>query len=374
MIEVARPYIGEQEFNSIREVLKSGRLVQGEKVREFEEAFAKYIGTEYAVAVNSGTSALHLSLLALGIGKGDEVIVPALTFFATVEAVLYVGAKPIFCDVDLETYCMSPSDLEKKITEKTKAIIPVHLFGHPCDITSIGMSQLKASLNLPKPEGRFIIEDACQAHGAEYERQKVGSFGTCGCFSFYATKNMTTCEGGMITTDDEELTKKLRLLRSHGMTDRHTHSILGYNYRMNEIQAAMGIEQLLRLDEMNEEREYRSMYLRNRLTDVDWIKIPPVKPYAKHVWFWCPLEVNEEKLDMKTIDLVELLRQKGLQVRYRYTEPLYRQPVIKNLYKRKKNYHCPNAELVAGKIIGLPNHYALSKRDLNKIVGILSAI
>jgi len=238
--------------------------------------------------VNSGTSALHLTLLSLGIGKGDEVIVPALTFFATVEAVLYVGATPIFADIDLETFCMSPYDVAVKLTEKTKAVIPVHLFGHPCDIDAINhvVSEFEEENRLDYMIP--FIEDCAQAHGAEHENIKI-PISLYGCFSFYATKNMTVAtEGGMIVTDDSRFAEKCRILRNHGMTDRNTHAYLGYNYRMNEIAATIGLIQLKYLDRMNTIRQKIADYY-NKHINVEWLRKPVVKDYcSRHAWFWYP--------------------------------------------------------------------------------------
>ena len=242
-IKVAEPLVGEEEVNAVREVLLSGMYVSGKKVKEFEEKFAEYIGTKYAIATSSGTAALHISLACLDIGPGDEVIVPPMTFFATIEAVLYQNAIPIFADVD-ENYCMDPKSIENVITNRTKAIIPVHLFGYSAN--------MKRIMEIARKYDLYVIEDCAQAHGTEYYGKKVGSIGHIGAFSFFATKNMTTGEGGMITTNDEEVAKKAKMIRSHGMIDRDNHIMLGYNYRMTEMEAAFGLVQLSKLDQLNE--------------------------------------------------------------------------------------------------------------------------
>ncbi len=382
LIKVATPSVGEEEIEAVAEVLRSGRYVQGPRVKEFEERFAEYIGTEYAIATNSGTAALHISQAAAGIGPGDEVIVPALTFFSTVTSVIHNNAIPIFADIDSEIYCLDPEDMKRKITEKTKAVIPVHLYGHPAEMDQIG--------RIARAYDLLVIEDAAQAHGAEYRGRKVGSIGDIGCWSFYATKNMTTGEGGMITTDDPDIAKKSRLIRSHGMTSRDDHEVLGYNYRMNEIAAAIGLVQLSKLDRLNEMRTKNSIYLLRKLEDVDWLETAKIKSYVKHAFFWCPVHVDEEGLGMKTKDLLTALRERGVEVRHRYVAPLYKQPMLlnKNAYPRKcpfscpfygreidySRFECPNAEKMAGRVIGLPNHPRLKREELDTVISTIKAI
>ena len=380
-IKVAEPFVGEKEIEAVAEVLRSGRYVQGPKVKEFEEKFAGYIGTKYATATNSGTAALHIALAAAEIGPGDEVIVPALTFFSTVTSVIHNNAIPIFADIDPEIYCLDPEDMEKKITKKTKAVIPVHLYGHPAEMDQI--------MEIAQAHDLLVIEDAAQAHGAEYKRRKVGSIGDIGCWSFYATKNMTTGEGGMITTDDSNITEKARLIRSHGMTSRDDHEVLGYNYRMNEIAAAIGLVQLSKLDKLNEIRTENSMYLLKKLESVNWLETAKIKPYVKHAFFWCPVRVNEGKLGMRTKELVATLKERGVEVRHRYMTPLYKQPILlnQNVYPKKCPFSCPfygkeidyslfnceNAERIAGKMIGLPNHPRLKREELDIIISTIKS-
>lgn len=382
LINVATPSVGEEEIEAVAEVMRSGRYVQGPKVEEFEEKFAEYIGTEHAIATNSGTAALHIAQASVGIGPGDEVIVPALTFFSTVTSVIHNNAIPTFTDIDPEIYCLNPEDMEKKITEKTKAVIPVHLYGHPAEMDQI--------TEIAQAHDLLVIEDAAQAHGAEYKGRKVGSIGDVGCWSFYATKNMTTGEGGMITTNDSNIAEKARLIRSHGMTSRHDHEVLGYNYRMNEIAAAMGLVQLSKLDKLNEIRKRNSMYLLEKLESVVWLETAEIKPYVKHAFFWCPVRVNEEKLGMETKDLVATLRERGVEVRHRYVAPLYMQPMLlnQNAYPRKcpfscpfygkvidySSFDCPNTEKIAGKMIGLPNHPKLMREELGTIISTIKTI
>ncbi|MCK4444412.1 MAG: DegT/DnrJ/EryC1/StrS family aminotransferase, partial [Thermoplasmata archaeon] len=239
MIPIAKPNIGREEEEAVIEVLRSGMLAKGPKSQEFEEDFAKYTGTNYAVSTSSGTSALHSALLANGIGKDDEVIIPPITFFATASTVLFCGAKPVFVDVDPDTYNMDVDKVEEAITPNTKAIVPVHMYGQPVEMGPL--------MEIAEKHNLKIIEDACQSHGAEYGGKKVGRFGSASCFSFYPTKNMVAGEGGMIVTDDQNMKTECMLLRNHGEITHYEHVVLGYNYRMTEIGAAIGIEQLKKL-------------------------------------------------------------------------------------------------------------------------------
>ena len=242
-INIASPKIGKEEIKAVTEVLKSGMLAQGPKVSEFEEKFARFIGVKYAIATSSGTTALEIALRAAGIGPDDEVITSPFTFIASANSILYTGARPVFADIVEQTFNLDPEKIEAKITKKTKAIMPVHLYGNACAMTKIMVIAKKRKL--------AIIEDACQAHGAEWGGKKVGSFGLAGAFSLYPTKNMTTGEGGMITTNSKEIYDKANLLRAHGSKIKYYHDILGYNYRMTDIEAAIGIEQQKKLNKFN---------------------------------------------------------------------------------------------------------------------------
>jgi len=381
MIKVSEPCVGKEEVEAVTKVLLSGRYVSGPKVEEFEKEFARYLGVNYASAVNSGTAALHISLATIGVGPGDEVIVPSMTFFSTVTSVIHQNAVPIFADID-DTFCIDVDSVEKNISENTKAIIPVHLFGHPCNMRDL--CKLSNDYSIP------LIEDCAQAHGAEYNGKKVGGFGKTGCFSFYATKNMTTGEGGMIVTDDSKVNKISKQIRNHGMIDRDTHFCLGYNYRMSEINAAIGIVQLKKLDILNQIRIKNSEYLLKNLKKIRWIKIPKIRDNIKHAYFWCPIIIDEKELGMTTKELVIALRQRGLEVRHRYRSPLYKQEMLinKNAYPKKCPFNCPfynkkvdynslympKAESLAGRVIGLPNHPKLSKEDLDNIIEIMEGI
>ncbi|MBW3001684.1 DegT/DnrJ/EryC1/StrS family aminotransferase [Candidatus Woesearchaeota archaeon] len=365
-IKVAIPIVDEEEVQAVREVLLSGHYTSGPKVKEFEEKFADYIGVKYAVAVNSGTAALHLGLATLGIKSGDEVIVPAMTFFATASAVVHQGGTPVFCDID-NNYCMDPADLKKRITERTKAIIPVHLYGYAANMEEI--------LKIAKEHNLKVIEDCAQGIGTEIDGKKVGQFGDCGAFSFFATKNMTTGEGGIITTDNEEIANMAKILRSHGMTNRNDHEYIGYNYRMSEINAAIGLTQLKKLPEMNKKRIENSKYLLNNIKDIDWLVLEKEPQNVTHSYFWCPLQIDESKLGMTTLQLRQLLFEKGVETRHRYIEPLYKQNALKNNQNIDyKQISLKNAEAFSGKLLGLPNHPKLTKEELDYIIKILHEV
>ncbi|MFP4040340.1 MAG: DegT/DnrJ/EryC1/StrS family aminotransferase, partial [Desulfosudaceae bacterium] len=338
-IKVAEPLVGEEECQAVREVLLSGNYVSGPKVAAFERGFADYIGTEYAVAVSSGTAALFIALEAMGVGKGDEVIVPPLTFFATVSSVLYLGAVPVFADIDLDDLCLSPDSVQEKITSRTKAIIPVHLFGAAAKMDRL--SEIAEARDIP------LLEDCAQAHGTEFQKRRVGSIGRAGAFSFFATKHMTTGEGGLITTNDADLVESAKSIRSHGMAGRDDHVRLGFNNRMTEMEAAMGLVQLGRLEEFNRKRIENSEYLLHEVRRLPWAHVPVPGKDVRHTYFWCPVMVKEES--GKTIDdLKKYLQDNRIGFRQRYQEPLYKQPLMRQLDTGYADLHLPNVEKVAG--------------------------
>ncbi|MBC7334373.1 MAG: DegT/DnrJ/EryC1/StrS aminotransferase family protein, partial [Actinobacteria bacterium] len=259
MIPVLEPSIGKEEIRSVLKAVKSGWVSsKGEFIEKFEKKFADYHRVKEAVSTSNGTTALHLALKSLGIEKNDEVIVPVLTFAATANAVIYCNAKPVFVDIHPKYWCIDPQKIEEKITEKTRAIIPVHLYGHPCDMDWI--------TDIAEDHGLYVVEDAAESHGAEYKGKKVGTFGDIACFSFYGNKIITTGEGGMCITNNEELAKEMRILRDHGMRPdkKYWHDKIGFNYRMTNLQAALGIVQLKKLDKfINKKRKIAKIYRKN---------------------------------------------------------------------------------------------------------------
>lgn len=353
MIPIAKPFIADEEVHEVVEVLKSGFIAQGPKVAEFEEKFADYIGVEHAVAVSSGTTALHLALLAAGIGPGDEVITTPFSFAATGNSILYVGAKPVFVDIDRETYNIDPKKIEDAITNKTKAIMPVHLYGQPAEMKPINETA--------EDNGLIVIEDSAQAHGATYKGKKAGSLGDMGCFSFYPTKNMTTSEGGMVTTDHEEMAEQIRVLRAHGESERYTHVILGYNFRMTDIAAAIGVVQLNRLEMFNEKRIANAEYLTKHIDAIDGLKAPYIANDVKHVFHQYTIRVLKSKRD----DLMKSLNNRGIGTGIHYPKPIYEQKLYKDM---GYDASCPEAELASLEVLSLPVHPSLDKVDLEKIV------
>lgn len=358
MIPIAKPLIGNEEIENVLAVLKSGTIAEGPKVKEFEEAFAKYVGVKHAVAVNSGTAALHVALLARGIGKGDEVITVPFTFIATANSILYTGAKPVFTDVEADTFNIDPEGIEDKITKNTKAIIPVDLYGHP--------AEMKAIMDIAKDHGLTVVEDACQAHGAQYHGKFAGSF-DLGCFSFYPTKNMTTSEGGMITTDDEAVAEKARMIKSHGSKVRYHHDMLGFNLRMTDIGAAIGLAQLKKVDGFNDRRIANAAYLNKKLDRIDGIVMPTIKPGCKHVFHQYTIRVTKD-LGMSRDDVVQKLNAAGIGTGIYYPIPIHQQPYYKEL-GYDESY--PVSEQLSEEVISLPVHPSITTKDIDFISDIL---
>ena len=352
-VPIAKPIIGEEEIENVVEVLKSGMIAQGPKVAEFEEKFAEWVGAKYGIAVNSGTAALHVALLSCGIGKGDEVITTPFTFIASGNSIAYTGAKPVFADIDLKTYTIDPNSIEDMITENTKAILPVQLYGQSADMDEIN--------EIAKKHDLLVIEDAAQAHGATFKGNKVGSLGDMACFSFYPTKNMTTSEGGIITTDDEKLAENARMFRAHGASIRYHHDAIGYNFRMTDISAAIGLAQLNNIDMFNDKRIENAAYLNEGLKDVDGVVTPYCVPGSKHVYHQYTIRVEKGNRD----EWVNSINECGVGTGIHYPIPLYNQPIYKELGFEGD---CPNAELAADNVISLPVHPSLTKEDLDLVI------
>ncbi len=352
MIPVAKPLIGEEEIQEVEKVLKSGFIAQGPKVAEFEESFASFVGVDHAIAVSSGTTALHLALLAAGVQKDDEVITTPFSFAATGNCALYIGAKPVFVDIDPQTYNLNSDQIEGAITEKTKAILPVHLYGQPAKMDKIN--------HIAKEHDLVVIEDAAQAHGAIYKDKMVGSLGDMACFSFYPTKNMTTSEGGMITTNNHEMADMARILRAHGEKGRYQHVILGYNFRMTDIAAAIGLVQLKKLDGFNQKRIENAEYLTAHIDTINGIEAPYVSPEVRHVFHQYTVRVKNGKRH----DLMEYFNQEGIGTGIHYPIPIYKQKLYQDM-----GYHdnCPETEKAAMEVLSLPVHPGLTIEELEKI-------
>ncbi len=356
MIPIAKPLLGAEELAAIKEVLESGRLVQGPKVEAFEKAFAAYLGRKHAIAVGSGTAALQVALMAHGIGKGEEVIVPPLTFFASASTVLQAGAKPVFSDVDRSSYNLDPGKVPAVITRKTAAIMPVHLYGQTADMAPI--------LDAAKDHDAVVIEDACQAHGAEYHGKKAGNLGDSACFSFYATKNMTTGEGGMVVTDREDIAEKARLLRDHGQVAKYQHASLGYNLRMTEIAAAIGLVQLGKLEGWVRQRRENAKALTKGLEGIEGLVPPSEGNWMVHAYYQYVVRA-EPSFHRSRDEIVAALTEEGVGSRASYPMPLYKQKALVDL---KIHGRCPVAEDVVGGLFELPVHPALSSQDVDAVL------
>ncbi|MCI0521099.1 MAG: DegT/DnrJ/EryC1/StrS aminotransferase family protein [Chloroflexi bacterium] len=354
MINIAKPMIGPEEKQAVMEVLDSGIIAQGPRVKAFEEAFAQMCGVSFAAATTSGTTALHVALLAHKIGPGDEVITSSFTFIASANSILFTGARPVFVDIDPRTFNLDPALIEAAITPRTRAIMPVHLFGLACDMDAIMAIAQKHNL--------VVIEDACQSHGASIRGRKVGAFAT-GAFSLYPTKNMTSGEGGMITTGDSTIVESCRVIRQHGMRRRYYHDELGFNFRMTDIQAAIGLEQLKKLARFNQIRQQNAQYLTAHLKGV----ITPFVPEGyEHVYHQYTVRVPGGRRDA----MLEHLTSHGVGTGVYYPVPIHQQ----TFYTQELGYNqsLPEAERAAAEVLSLPVHPALSQVDLETIVKVVN--
>ena len=356
-VPISKPLIGDEEIRAANEVLRSGMLRQGEKTRTFEEIFSEHVGSEYACATSSGTASLHIAYMATLKG-GDEVIVPDFTFFSTASTVMYTEGIPVFADVDPETFTIDVENLKEKITNKTRAIVPVHLFGNSADLRPI--------LEIAKEKKLIVISDAAQALGTRYNAADVGSYPDIVCYSFYPTKNITTCEGGMITTNEQELDSKFRLLREHGQSSRYIHGILGLNYRMTDVEAAIGIEQMKKLDWFLEKRRSNAEYLTENLGRFGTIDTPYVEASVNHSFNQYTIKLDLEQLTCSRDKFADFLRRENIGSAVYYPKPLHLQPVFMELLRTKEGI-CPVSEELAGRVLSLPIHPSLTQNDLENI-------
>ncbi|MGQ0796766.1 MAG: DegT/DnrJ/EryC1/StrS family aminotransferase [Methanobacteriota archaeon] len=356
MIPIARPILGDEEVAAVRDVLASGMLAQGPKVKAFEAAFAAYVGRRHGVAVANGTAALHVALMAHGIKSGQDVLVPPLTFFATASTVLHVGARPVFVDVDRATYNMDPEKVKAVATRKAAAVMPVHLYGQTAEMDPI--RETARELGVP------VIEDAAQAHGAQYHGKKAGNLGDTACFSFYPTKNMTTGEGGMIVTDDDAVAEKARLLRDHGQAAKYEHAILGYNLRMTDVAAAIGLVQLTKLDGWVQKRRANAHAISKGIDGIEGLVPPAEGNWMVHAFYQYVVRADPG-FPLARDEIVTTLKEEGVGCRPSYPMPLYKQKALRDLRVRGR---CPVAESVVGRLFELPVHPGLTTADVERIV------
>jgi len=352
-IKIAQPLLGQEEIDAITRVVKSGMIASGPETIAFEKEFAQFVGSKYACAVNNGTSALCLALAAIGVSPGDEVITTPMTFIATANAIMSCGAKPVFADIDEKTYNLCPKAVEKAITEKTVAILPVHLYGLPADM--IALRKVADAHDL------YLIGDAAQAHGSAIGHQKVGSLADIECFSFYPTKNMTTGEGGMVTTNNKELFHMLDSIRNHGRPDstlgQYEHIRFGLNLRTTDIGSAIGRVQLRKLPQFNETRERNANMLLDGLKDIPGILLPSTPDGFHHVWH--QFTIRSENRD----SLSSHLENEGIETRTYYPRLIQDYPHLE-----ANRSSCPVAEQIVTEVISLPVHPGLTVQDVNRVI------
>ncbi len=349
MIPIARPQMGEEEKAGVWEAMASGSLAQGPRVRAFEEAFASFIGVQHAIAASSGTTALHLALLGHDIGPGDEVITVPFTFIASANSILYTGARPVLVDVLESDFTMDPDQVEAAITPRTRAIMPVSLYGQPADMPALS--------EIAQRHGLALIEDAAQAHGAAIGDRKSGTWGI-GAFSFYPTKNMTTGEGGMLTTDDADLAERVRLLREHGMKVRYHHDVVGYNFRMTDLAAAIGLAQLPKLPGYNERR--RAIAARYD-AELRGVITPSVRPGVTHVYHQYTIRVSQRDA------FAERLRERGVGSGIYYPIPVHRQPPYIAIGYGEQSF--PVTDRLTEQVLSIPVHPSLTDDEVATIIG-----
>ncbi len=353
MIPAARPEIGDEERAAVDRVMRSGMLAQGPEVAAFEKEFSAIVDSLHSVAVNSGTSALHLAFLAAGVGAGDEVIVPSFSFAATANSVALTGATPVFVDIELDYFATAPAAIEAAITPRTKAIMPVHLYGHPADMVAI-----KA---IADKHGLLLFEDAAQAHAASLNGTSVGAWGIAGSFSFYPTKNMTSGEGGMVTTPSEEIARAIRVLRNQGMERRYENEVVGFNTRMTDIHAAIGRVQLTKLAGWTAKRQENAAFFSAHL---EGVVTPPTAPGAVHVFHQYTIRVVDHDRDA----FAEQLTQRGVGNGVYYPTPIHRLPSF------KLDLDLPVTEVATTQVLSLPVYPSLTQNELDTIVETVNAV
>ncbi len=353
MLPAARPEIGFRERRAVNRVMKSGMLAQGPEVAAFEREFSAHVAGRESVAVNSGTSALHMAFLAAGIGPGDEVIVPSFSFAATANSVALAGATPIFVDIEIDHFNADPAAVEAAITSRTRAIMPVHLYGHPADLRALSPIAEKHDL--------MLFEDAAQAHLASVDNVPVGAWGIAASFSFYPTKNMTSGEGGMVTTPSPEIARAIRVLRNQGMERRYENEVVGFNTRMTDIHAAIGRVQLTKLPAWTAKRQQNAAFLSENLRGV---VVPPTAPGAVHVFHQYTVRVVDHDREA----FAQELAKRGVGTGVYYPTPIHRLPSF------AQSLDLPTTELAASQVLSLPVYPSLTRRELESIVTAVNAV
>ncbi len=359
MIPINAPQIGEEEIEAVVKVLKSGILTHslgaGPVVTKFEKEFANFANTKHAIAVNTGTAALHVAVLAANVKPGEEVILPSFTFVATAEAVVIAGAKPVFVDIDPKTYNILPKKIEEAITRKTKAVIPVDLYGLPADLQPIK--------EIAEKHGLIVIEDAAQAHGATYKEKPAGFFADVACWSLYASKNMTTGEGGVITTSNDEMADEMRLIRSHGEKAKYASFMLGHNYRMTEIQAAIGCVQLKKLPAFLSKRRSNARRLTEILKKTEKLQLPQEPKNFGHSWYLYTVRLKDAT-ERERDRIVEELKKEGIGAEVYYVNPVHLMPYYRNVFGK---FGLPETEEAAKQIMSLPVHPSVKEEQIDYI-------
>ncbi len=355
MIYINLPKIGEEEVQAVVKVLRSGMLTSGlgagPAVTEFEKGFAKMAGAKHAVAVNTGTAALHAALMAVGVKQGDEVILPSFTFVATAEAVALTGAKPVFADIDPKTYNLSPQTVEKALTKKTKAILPVDLYGYSAD--------MKPLREIADKHGLALVEDAAQAHGLTYEGKPAGAFADAACWSMYASKNIMTGEGGVVTTNSDQIDETLRMIRTHGEKAKYSSLILGTNYRMSEIQAAIGNVQLTRLDGFVAKRRQNAQTLTKLLEKNNKLTLPYESKDRLHSWYLYTARLKDGAEEERNTLMAEL-KNKGIGAEAYYVNPVHQMPFYRENFGSAK---LPQTDNAAKQVFSLPIHPGVTEEQ-----------
>lgn len=359
LITINLPQIGEEEIKAVVKVMRSGYLTSGlgmgPEVTKFENSFARFAGAKHAIAVNNGTAALHSAIVASGVKAGDEVILPSFTFVATAEAVVMAGGKPVFADIDAETYNLSPIEIEKKITEKTKAIVPVDLYGLSADMEPIR--------EIADQHGLKVVEDAAQAHGLSYKGKTPGTFADAACWSLYASKNMTTGEGGVVTTNDDKVAEVIKMVRTHGEKAKYASEMLGFNYRMSEIHATIGTVQLEKLPSFLAKRTKNAEKLTETLSKSGRLCLPSEPKMGKHSWYLYTVRVHNSTYSKRN-KLLEELHQRGIGAEAYYANPIHRMPYYLNNFGETK---LPETEKAAEQVLSLPVHPGVTEEQVEVI-------